>query len=320
MNRQHFLAGRWQALLQRFIPVQRQALPIPVSARRIYVLPTGMGLFYAGLVLAMTLGALNYGNNPALLLALLLAGIGLASALAAHLQLSGLSLVAVEASAVPAGTPLAVQLHLQADDGRARNGLLLQFDAAAAALAEGPPDALAACCALPTQRRGLLPLPPLTIATTQPLGLVRAFTRLQPPTRLLVYPASEAQGPDLPAPPVASGQRPHPLGDDSLLRDYRAGDPPSQIAWKQSARRQSLLVRQTSGGATAPLQLDWQQLAPLPGEARIARLAHWVWLAHRQQRRYALQLPGSALIGPGSGSDHLHACLRALALLPDHAH
>ena len=69
--------------------LKRQPLPCAVNARRIYVLPTGVGLFFATLVLVMSLGALNYGNNPALLLALLLAGAGLASALSAHLQLSG---------------------------------------------------------------------------------------------------------------------------------------------------------------------------------------------------------------------------------------
>jgi hypothetical protein len=37
------------------------------------VLPTRFGLFVATLLAAMLLGALNYNNNPALLLALLLA-------------------------------------------------------------------------------------------------------------------------------------------------------------------------------------------------------------------------------------------------------
>ena len=55
-----------------------------------YVLPTRFGLFYLLLVLTMGLGALNYNNNPARLLCLLLVGAVLASLVAAHLQLSGL--------------------------------------------------------------------------------------------------------------------------------------------------------------------------------------------------------------------------------------
>jgi hypothetical protein len=60
-------------------PREAETLPVRFDRRRIYVLPTPFGLFYALLLLTMTLGALNYNNNPALLLALLLAGAGLAS-------------------------------------------------------------------------------------------------------------------------------------------------------------------------------------------------------------------------------------------------
>ena len=58
-------------------PRQPESLPIRLDRRRVYVLPTGFGLFYAVLVGAMLVGALNYNNNPALLLALLLASAGL---------------------------------------------------------------------------------------------------------------------------------------------------------------------------------------------------------------------------------------------------
>ena len=61
-------------------PREPEALPARFDRRRVYVLPTRFGLFYAVLLLAMLLGALNYNNNPALLLGLLLAGAGLALA------------------------------------------------------------------------------------------------------------------------------------------------------------------------------------------------------------------------------------------------
>ena len=50
-------------------------MPKRLDRHRIYVLPTGFGLFLAALLAVMLLGALNYNNNPALLLALL-AGAG----------------------------------------------------------------------------------------------------------------------------------------------------------------------------------------------------------------------------------------------------
>ena len=109
-------------------PREPEALPARFDRRRVYVLPTRFGLFYAVLLLAMLLGALNYNNNPALLLGLLLAGAGLASLVAAQLQLTGLAVVALDAEPVPAGDELTVRLHAQADDRRRRRGLAVALE------------------------------------------------------------------------------------------------------------------------------------------------------------------------------------------------
>jgi len=55
----------------------------------------------------------------------------------------------------------------------------------------------------------------------------------------------------------------------------------------------------------------------LDPESKIRRLARWVDEAEREAVRYRLQLPGQPVIGPDRGAAHRHACLRALALLPD---
>src|SRR5690554_2166927 len=99
-SRQAQLARRFRTWAR---PRKPEALPVTLDRHRVYVLPTRFGLFFASLLLAMGLGALNYNNNPALLLALLLAGAANASLLAAHLQLTGLQVAAVDAEPVPAG-------------------------------------------------------------------------------------------------------------------------------------------------------------------------------------------------------------------------
>jgi uncharacterized protein (DUF58 family) len=118
---------------------------------------------------------------------------------------------------------------------------------------------------------------------------------------------------------VATGAEPVPAGEAlSLrvhLRAYRQGDPRRNIAWKPSARHGSLLVREHERREGAEIVLDWRELASLPVEARISRLARWVDEAERRNRRYRLRLPGESL-GPAQGPAHRHACLRALALLP----
>lgn len=298
-----------------------EALPATFDRRRVYVLPTRFGLFFTVLLLAMTLGALNYNNNPAFLLALLLAGAGIASLVAAQLQLSGLSVTAVDAEPVAAGQPLALRVHARAPVDRQRIGLRVQARTddgqplgTPLHLAQGFGEAV---MAVPTTRRGWLDVPRLRVSTTRPLGLAVAWAYAWPPLPLLVYPQPERDAPPL---PIGAGEtaqaRLHPAGDDvHHLRGYRSGDARRAIAWKHSARRDQLLVREYEQPVGADVLIDWLSTRGIAHEARIARLAAWVDAAERDGRRYRLQVPGSDL-GPAHGAAHRHACLRALALMP----
>ncbi|KRG71186.1 DUF58 domain-containing protein [Pseudoxanthomonas dokdonensis] len=309
----------WQrrlSLLAR--PRHPEALPAILDRKRIYVLPTRFGLFYGVLVFTMALGALNYNNNPALLLALLLAATGLASLISAHLQLSGLRIEAISADPVAAGKPLHLQLALSHRDQRPRRGLqLICLDARGSANIDAQEPAVAALV-VPTHHRGWLDLDRIRIATTQPLGLALAWAWIWPDLPALVYPAPETHGPPL---PQAHGDgvraRRHPAGDDvHQLRAYRAGDARRAIAWKPSARRDQLMVREYEQSSSKDLELGWADTRGLAGEARIQRLAWWVDLAERQGHRYRLSLPGHPPMQAGQGDAHRHACLRALALMP----
>ena len=73
-------------------PKQPEAVPVRIHRRRIYVLPTGFGLFLGAMLFTMLVGGLNYNNNPALLLVFLLAGIGHNALVHGHLILSGVRL------------------------------------------------------------------------------------------------------------------------------------------------------------------------------------------------------------------------------------
>jgi len=308
------LDARFDAWAHRRTP---GSLPVRFDRHRIYVLPTRFGLFFAVLLLTMGLGALNYNNNPALLLCLLLAGAGIASLLQAQLQLSGLEVLSIGAEPVPAGAPLRLRVHARAAPGRERRGLRVACAGRAATLSldDGAGEA---DLALPTTIRGWLQPGRLQISTTRPLGLARAWAYVWPDAPLLVYPAPEPSGPPLP-----EGQGEHaqsrvaPSGDDvHHLREWHRGDSLRAVAWKASARRDALLVREFEQAVGSDIVLDWQALRTLGYEHRIRRLARWVDEAERGSRRYRLCLPGQAVLGPSHGAAHRHACLRALALLP----
>ena len=152
-TRRHRLAD---ALSRWTRPRTRETLPIHIDRSRVYVLPTRFGMFYLLLVATMGIGALNYNNNPALLLGLLLAGAGLASLVAAHLQLSGLNADAIAAQPAHAGQPMPLRLAFSASDTRARDGIRVRIDDTEGTLSLAPGTGGIAELALPTAQRGWL--------------------------------------------------------------------------------------------------------------------------------------------------------------------
>jgi len=318
------LRARTLAYAERRLPAltrlrKAEPLPIRLDRRRIYVLPTGFGVSFALLLFVMLLGALNYGNNPALLLTCLFGAAGGASLFGGFRAMNGLSLTQLNAGECHAGAPLTLALRF-APTARTRPSLRLRRDDAETAfvLPAGVESDVALTIA--TTHRGWLRPGRLRVSTDYPLGLFRIWSWLNPDTDFLVYPAIES-----PAPALPGGQgRENELAragageEHAGLRDYRATDPPRLIAWKASARHDTLLVHDAEHRSDDALVLDYSALTGFEHEARIRRLTAWVLAADAAQRSYLLHIPG-AIIGPGVGTAQRHACLRALALLP-HAH
>lgn len=294
-----------------------EALPIGIDRRRIYVLPTRYGVFFGALLAAMTLGALNYNNNPALILCFLLASVAHTSLLRAYLALRGLRLEQVGADPVHAGEQQILRLLFSAGEARSRAGIVVRQQDARTTLALAPDTRVEARLPRTMPRRGLHAAGRIEISTRLPLGLFVAWSWLNPQADVLVYPALETQAPPLPGQGDRGVRRRRrgPEEEPHSLRDYRIGDPLRLVAWKRSARTQQLMVREYESPSGADARLDWHELGGLDPEARIRRLARWVVEAERLGLRSTLVLPQRRL-GPGQGSAHVHQCLRELALLP----
>lgn len=293
-----------------------EALPIRLDRRRIYVLPTGFGLAFAVLLLVMLLGALNYGNNPALLLTCLLGAAAGASLFLGFRVLTGLALEQVRADEGHAGDPLRLIVRF-APGARDRPSLRLRRGAAETAFALPANTASDVVLNAPDTRRGWFRPGRIRVWTEFPLGLFQLWSWLHPDAEFLVYPALESPAPPLPAGSGEYGEhtRAGSSEEHAGLREYRPSDPSRLIAWKASVRHDHLLVRDIERRSGEALVLDYASLRELEPEARIRRLAAWVVMAEAAQRSYALRLPGEAL-GPDLGAQHRRACLRALALLP----
>jgi uncharacterized protein (DUF58 family) len=293
------------------------SLPLTLSRRRLYILPTRAGVGFGLLVVLMLVAGLNYANSTALFLTFLLTGFGLVTMHQCHRNLLGAQLVAAIAQPTFA--------H--------RTGTLsLTFENPAAAarfrIAAGVGDEPVAPTDLPARGRGRIELPVAApkrgvvqidrvhLITTHPFGLFRTWTWVHAPIAMLVYPHPNGS---LPMPThhgsKAGARSVTNTGSDEWLglRPFRDGDSPRQVDWKAYAREAPLLVKEYSASGAERRMFDFDALGKLQLEAKLEQLARWVVDAEGGGERYGLRLPDN-YINPDRGPEHRHRCLAALAM------
>ncbi len=287
-------------------------LPLTLSARRVYIVPTRTGWTFALLIMVMFVAGMNYGNGLALLFTFWLTGFSLVAMVQTQRTLAGTQLLAANAAPAFAGEQVTVSITVAARDSA---DLALSCDHGAPAAGLHASDDSTLYLRITADRRGPWRPPPLRLASTAPFGLFRTWTWLRLDTTTLVYPR-----------PVGSLAAPESAGEDggtanmvnsqdelAWLRDFREGDSPRQVAWKAYARGAPLLVREYRGHATARREFDFSAL-PLPDvEARLSQLARWCMDAAARGEHWTLLLPGAPPI-TGTGPAHLELCLQRLAL------
>ncbi|MBS0581804.1 MAG: DUF58 domain-containing protein [Proteobacteria bacterium] len=319
-----------QGLAERRLPAltrlkSAETLPILLHRRRIYVVPSRFGLIYSAMLLVMLIGSLNYANNPALLLTCLLGAAAYLSVFSGFRTLNRVELRSIKIQSCHAGDPLHLSLSFGTAAAVPKHGLRLRMEAAATTKPDlvfelASSDVQTVEASLPAPRRGWLPVGRVRLWTEHPYGLFHVWSWLHPDQSALVYPRIEPDAPPLPQGDGAASAQTAARDEDEfgLLREYRAGDPRRLIAWKASARQDHLLIKQFESRRGHEIVLAWSRLDGLDAEARISRLAAWVERAEIAQTPYCLELPQTRL-GPALGPAHRHACLRELALLPQHA-
>jgi uncharacterized protein (DUF58 family) len=290
--------------------------PVRLSRRRIYILPTPLGLAYAAMLFAMLAGGMNYNNNLGLALTFVLASLGLVTMHHCHGNLAGLVVRLLGTDPGFAGQTVAFELLLDNAAAVTRPRIELSADTAKPVLADVPARGSASCrLELPAERRGRIPLPRLVVATSHPLGLFRAWAVVHADYHALAWPRPAPRG--LTPPGVdtdTGGAQERDLGEEDFagLRTYQPGDGLRRIAWKAYARGQGLHTKQYAGTDVVSYVFDWDRLAGLDVEARLSQLCRWVIDAHDRGDAFGLRLPG-ADIGANLGEAHRQHCLAALA-------
>lgn len=175
-------------------------------------------------------------------------------------------------------------------------------------------------------RRGPVVLTAVRVETSFPFGLIRKSLLFPQAARAVITPAVASALPAELASASSRGfggsvTRRSGQGDDFFsLREYIQGDSPRDIAWRASARRGALLVRQTS--APAPQRL-WivPHLRLRPGSdhdderaiSLAAGIARW---ADARGIEFGLAAPITrAMMVPRRGGPHMRRMLEMLGML-----
>jgi uncharacterized protein (DUF58 family) len=292
--------------------------PVVLRARRLYILPTRAGLGFGLLLFVMLLAGLNYTNSLALMLTFTLAGFLLVGMYECQRTLQGLELIQARALDTHAGGTGLIELRFTNAHGSARRALCVRshggnatcFDLAAHATETVQLD-------YPAPRRGRLVLDRLSLSTTAPFGMFRAWAWLYLPLTAIVYPRPMGTRALPRSGSHASRQQLAVPGSDeeqwANLRTFNAGDNPHRIAWKVYARGGPLMVAQYEGDGGDEHLLSFAGLEDLDLESQLSQLAAWAVDCERSGVACGLDLPGAQL-PLGRGAAHQVALQRLLAL------
>jgi uncharacterized protein (DUF58 family) len=315
-------AGRLNALVRAWARRRQgpDSDPVALHRRRIYILPTALGLGYGMSLFGMLLASMNYSNSMGFALTFLLAGLGLVTMHWCHQNLSGVVARGFRLRPAFAGGMARLELTLENTGREARRDLRASCGGVSSAHQDLAPGRLAEFHVdLPAGRRGRRVVDRIGLDTAFPFGLFRAWAWLHPACEGIIFPAPAEHAPRPPSggPEDAGGQWDERRGEDDFagLRGFRMGDSPRHIAWKAAARGDELPVKQFAGSPRGSTWLDWDSLPAMPVEERLAVLCRWVLDAHAGGGAFGLRIPG-AQIPPALGPAHRHRCLAALALYP----
>ena len=288
-----------------------------LTARRTYILPTGVGLIFALMTFAMLLGSMNYNNNLSFVLTFLLISIGFVAMHQCQRNLVGLEVSFAGVDPVFATQSAIFRIAVTNHAKNPRYRIRLYLDKTVSDIHDlEPGESRVFYIPVPTNRRGWVRLDRFGIRTLFPFELFRAWAWLHMDIRGIVYPKPLEFAPEPPATEIALGHRQHDArGEEDFagLKRFNVGDSPRNVAWKAYARSGQLLSKRFAGADTSSQWFDFNEIESTDVEERLSTLARWIVDADRTREDYGLRLPGTD-IAPSHGEAHRQKCLEALAL------
>jgi len=290
--------------------------PVTLVQRRIFILPTRHGYVFAFTVLILLLASINYALSLGFTLTFLLASMAGVAMLHTWRNLAHLRLRPGRCDAVFAGQTAHFVVSVETPS-QTRYSIGVRRRGDEPVYADVSADEMASISlALTDTHRGIARCGRLEVFTRYPLGFFHAWSYVDFGLTVLVYPRPDPLAGTPPAQSRSASEEGIPIAGDeefNMLRAYRPGDTPKQIAWKALAREQGLLTKEFNATASSELWLDWNESRAPSVEGRLSILCHWVIQAESFGQSYGLRIPGRE-IAPGRGEAHRARCLEALAM------
>jgi uncharacterized protein (DUF58 family) len=290
--------------------------PVTLVQRRIFILPSRQGYVFAGVLLVLLIGARQYTLSLGYLLTFLLMSMAAVAMLHTWRNLAHLKLRPGRCDPVFAGEAAHFGVSIETPSQTRFAIALRRKDEEPVYADVVPGETTGMAIPVTTRRRGIARCGRLEVFTRYPIGLFHAWSYVDFGLSVIVYPKPDPFAGTPPFHSTNESQEGIPIAGDedfNMLRAYRAGDPPRQIAWKALAREQGLLTKEFSATASSELWLDFDEARAADLESRLSILAHWVLQAEAFGQSYGLRIPGAS-IAPNRGDLHRARCLEALAL------
>lgn len=164
------------------------------------------------------------------------------------------------------------------------------------------------------EKRGWNKYPDMILSTTYPIGITKTIKIIKIEGEFLVYPEIEKNAPEIPKIDKKPKFKKSIDGDEVLMwRDYTEGDRLSSIDWKKSAKNNEIKVKEYMEDENQ-FHLEWSMVNHLEKEKAISRLTAWIVELDKKDLSWSLSLPNK-YIPVGNDKNHLHNCLKGLALL-----
>lgn len=303
----------WRDWMNRRLP---PAQKVKLNHRNIFISPTRAGAAYLGLCLVLLLIAINFQNSAVYALTFTLSSVFVVSIFHTFRNLSGVTVSASATKPVFAGNEALFTSTLSTYKSCQHFSLCLSWQNKESAYVDVVPgkDEFVNL-RFQVGPRGLCKPGRVKVESRYPFGLLSARSYVDVSHEVIVYPFPVDHGNENKSSMNSMEQgRIERTGTDDFfgLRDYQQGDKVRNIAWRNYAKNDRLVVKQFVDYFDHRNCFNWTDLQGNT-EQRLSQLAYWAVESESNGEQYAVSLPGVE-IPTGQGSMHLSRVLQTLAL------